>query len=175
MIPGKFLTLRDSSARCSRNPPETLVGDPSPRQTSTGNNSGCVMKSERGARSLGAPTHPMVTEFTQRPVICGGRLPGVWEKNIWPLVHRKQMTKNLDPSTYGKNRHFSGLARERRTSRATSRPLDHGSTFYFGSHKNSLASPDTKRVDRRFILYRDRRCIVGWCLENRRQKNSIPL
>ena len=30
-----------------------------------------------GARPLGAPTHPLVTVFTKRPVIGGERLPGV--------------------------------------------------------------------------------------------------
>ena len=30
-----------------------------------------------GARPLGAPTHPLVTVFTKRPVIGGGRRPGV--------------------------------------------------------------------------------------------------
>ena len=61
-----------------------------------------------------------------------------------------------------------------RTSRATSRPLDYGSTCYFRGHLYSLALPDTKRVDRGFILCRNRRCIVGWCVENRR-RISIPL
>ena len=30
-----------------------------------------------GARSLGAPTHPLATVFTKRPVVRGGRRPGV--------------------------------------------------------------------------------------------------
>ena len=40
------------------------------------------------------------------------------------------MTKNLDPYPMAKNRHFSGMGEERRTSRATSRPLDRGFTIY---------------------------------------------
>ena len=48
---------------------------------------------------------------------------------------------------------FSGLGEERRTPRATSRPLDHGSTWYLrGRHQHSLALPDTKRVGRGLIL-----------------------
>ena len=46
-----------------------------------------------GARSLGAPTHPLVTMFTKRPVIRGGRRPGVWYKYIWALLCRNQATK----------------------------------------------------------------------------------
>ena len=86
------------------------------------------------------------------------------------------MTKNLDPSPMAKNRRFSGLGKERRTSRATSRPLDPGSTYNFGGrHLYSLALPETKGVDRGFILYRDRRCVVGWFVENRRQQIPITL
>ena len=71
--------------------------------------------------------------------------------------------------------HFSGLGKARKTSRATSHPLEHGSTFNVGGHHPcSLALPHTKRVDRGFILYRDRRCVAGWCVENRRKKNIDP-
>ena len=57
-----------------------------------------------GARSLGAPTHPLVTVFTKRPVIGGGRRPGVWYTHIWALLCRKQATKIIDPSPMEKNR-----------------------------------------------------------------------
>ena len=57
-----------------------------------------------GARSLGAPTHPLVTVFTKRPRIRGGRRPGIWYKHIWALLCRKQATKILDPSQLAKNR-----------------------------------------------------------------------
>ena len=136
-----------------------------------------------GERSLGAPTHPRVTVLTWRPVICGGRLPGIWRAPArhlrkktfgrWRIENRWRKISIL--LRWHKTDIFSGLGKERRTSRATSRPLDHGSTCYFGRNLHSLALPDTKRVDRGFILCRDRRCIVGWCVENRRQKNSIPL
>ena len=59
-----------------------------------------------GARPLGAPTHPLVTVFPKRPVIGGGRRPGVWYKHIWVLLCRKQATKNIDPSPMAKNRPF---------------------------------------------------------------------
>ena len=36
------------------NPPQTLVGDPGPRQTSIGKNSDCVMKSEQGVLVRGS-------------------------------------------------------------------------------------------------------------------------
>ena len=55
-----------------------------------------------GARSLGAPTHPLVTVFTKRPVIGGGRRPGVWYKHIWALLCRKQATKNSRSLSDGK-------------------------------------------------------------------------
>ena len=60
-----------------------------------------------GARSLGAPTHPLVTVFTKRPVIGVRRRPGVWYKHIWALLCRKQATKFLDPSLMEKK--MSGL------------------------------------------------------------------
>ena len=48
---------------------------PSPGQTSIDKANDCAMKSERG--SLGAPTHPLVTVLTYRPVTRDGRRPGV--------------------------------------------------------------------------------------------------
>ena len=59
-----------------------------------------------GARPLGAPTHPLITVFTKRPVIGGGRRPDVWYKHIWALLCRKQATKILDPSPMAKHRPF---------------------------------------------------------------------
>ena len=101
---------------------------PSPGQTSIHKTNDCAMKSERGAL-VKAPTHPLVTVFTKRPVIGGGRRPGVRYKHIWALLCRKHATKILDPSPMEKKKtFFSGLGEERRTPRATSRPLDHGST-----------------------------------------------
>ena len=64
-----------------------------------------------GARSLGAPTHPLVTVFTKRPVIGGGRRPGVWYKHIWALLCGKQATKFLDPCPMAKNRPFFRFGR----------------------------------------------------------------
>ena len=80
------------------------------------------------------------------------------------------MTKTLDPFD-GKNGDFCTFEQ-----RATSRPPHHRTTFYFrGGYLYSLALPDTTGVDSGLILYRDRGCIVGWCVENRRQIISIPI
>ena len=100
---GKFNTLRDSGTghaeltcagegRAIFMKPHPSVGrDPRPRLTSIGQNSDCVVKSAQGALVRGSgPPYNSVTEFTRRPVICGGHLSGVWEKNIWQLVYRKQ-------------------------------------------------------------------------------------
>ena len=98
-----------------------------------------------GARSIGAPTHPLVTVFTKRPVIGGGRRPGVW---------------------------FSGLREERRTPRATSRPLHHGSTWHLpGSHLHSPTLPDTNRVGRGLLPCRDQRPIAAWAVFEQRVDN----
>ena len=51
-------------------------GIPSPRQTSIDKTNDCVTISERGAL-VRAQTHRLVTVFTTRPVIRGGRRPGV--------------------------------------------------------------------------------------------------
>ena len=76
---------------------------PSPGQTSIDKTNDCAMKSERGA-PVRAPTHPLVTVFTKRAVIGGGRRPGVCYKHIWALLCRKQATKILDPFPMAKNR-----------------------------------------------------------------------
>ena len=72
-----------------------------PRQNSIDKANDCAIKSEGGAL-LRAPTHPLLTVFTKRPVICDGRRPGVWSKHIWVLLCRKQATKFLDPSPTAK-------------------------------------------------------------------------
>ena len=51
-------------------------------QTPIDKTNGCVMNSERAALVTGSDPHPLVTVFTARPVIRGGRRPGVWYKNI---------------------------------------------------------------------------------------------
>ena len=79
-----------------------------------------------------APTHPLVTVFTTRPVIRGERRPGVWYKNVCPRVCRKQTTKMSIP-LMEKIDLFSGLGEERRTPWATTRLLDHGSPDIFGA------------------------------------------
>ena len=67
------------------------------------------------------------------------------------------MTKIIDPSPMAKIDLFSGLREKRRTPRATSRPLDQGSTRYLrGRHLQSLALSDTKGVGRGLIQCRDR-------------------
>ena len=59
-IYGKSLTLRDSSrgireaSAIFMNPPQTLILDPSPRQTWCGKNSDCVMNSQRSALVRGS-------------------------------------------------------------------------------------------------------------------------
>ena len=83
---------------------------PSRGQTSIDKTNDCAMNLH-GARSLGAPTHPLVTVFTKRTVIRGGRRPGVWYKHIWVLPCRKQAIKIIDPSPMAKNRPFFRLGR----------------------------------------------------------------
>ena len=111
--------------------------------------------------------------FTKRPAVRGGRRPGVWYKHIWALLCRRQATKNLDPSPMAKNGHFFHvLGEDCRAPRATSGPLDHGSTWCLrGRHLHSLALPDTKRVGRGLILCRGRRSIVAWTVFDQRLDN----
>ena len=78
---------------------------PSPGQTSIDKTNDCAMQSERGTPVRGSDP-PLVTVFTKRPVIGGGRRPGVWYKHIWALLSRKHATKILDPSPMAKNRPF---------------------------------------------------------------------
>ena len=84
-----------------------------------------------GARPLGAPTHSLVTVFTKRRVIGGGRRPGFWYKHVWALLCRKQATKISIPLRWQKIGPFPGLREGHWTPRATSRPLDHGSAWYW--------------------------------------------
>ena len=110
-------------------PLQTLVGDPSPRQTSIGKNSDCVIKSEQGALVRGS-----VGSQSSHEGRCyvTGACQASEKKNIWPLVNRKQRRLKFSvPLRWQKSDIFSSLGKERRTSRATSRPTDHGSTCYF--------------------------------------------
>ena len=81
------------------------------------------------------------------------------------LLCRKHAIHFSIPLRWQKIGLFSGLGEERTTPRATSRPLDHGSTWrLWGLHLHSPALPDTNRVGRELILCRDRRPIVEWAL-----------
>ena len=88
-------------------------------------------------------------------------------KHIWVLLCREQATKFLDPSPMAKKWPFSGLGKEARwTPRATSRPLDHGSTWYIrGRRLHSPALPDTNRVGLGFYVetYRRVSCFLLAC------------
>ena len=88
-----------------------------------------------GARSLGAPTHPLVTVFTKRPVIGGGRRPGVWYNTLGRCCVENRRQKISIPLRWQKIGRFSSFGEERRTPWATCRSLDHGSTWYLrGRH-----------------------------------------
>ena len=80
-----------------------------------------------GARPLGAPTHPLVTVFTKRPVIGGGRRQASDTNTFGRCCVKSMRQKFSIPLRWQKIGLLSGLE-ERRTPRATSRPLDHGST-----------------------------------------------
>ena len=82
---------------------------PSPAQTSIDKTNDYAMKSERGTLVWGS--NPLVTVFTKRPVMGGGRRPGVCYKHIWALLFRKQATKILHPSPMAKNRPFFRFGR----------------------------------------------------------------
>ena len=77
-----------------------------------------------------------------------------------------------------KNSIFSGLGEDRRTPRATSPPVEHGSTWYLrGRHQHSPALPDTNRVGRGLLLCRDRRPIVALavfdqCVDNFQRESA---
>ena len=101
---------------------------PSPGQTSSIDKSNdCAMKSERGALVKGSdpPSGHSVDKTT------GDR----WRAPARRLIQthlgaavQKTGNKNSRSLSDGKTCLFSDLGEERRTPRATSRPLDHGST-----------------------------------------------
>ena len=100
---------------------------PSPRQTSIHKSNDRVMKSERGA--LVRSSDPHSGHSSVYPTVGDmWRAPARRLKKKWPLACRKQTTKKLVPLGWQNIDHFSGLGDEHRTPRATSRPLDHGST-----------------------------------------------
>ena len=130
----------------------------SPRQTSIDKTNDCAMKSKRGALVRGSdpPSGRSVHKTTgDRWRAPARRLI----RDIWALLCKKQAKTNLDPSPMAKKGLFFRFGREeRRTPRATSRPLDHESTWYLrGRHLHSPALPDTNRVGRGLLLCRDRR------------------
>ena len=84
---------------------------PSPGQTSIGKKHQRLLHEIDGARSLGAPTHPLVTVISKRPVIGGGRRPGVLCKRIWALLCGKQAINILELSPTAKNRPFFRFGR----------------------------------------------------------------
>ena len=100
---------------------------PSPRQTSIDKTNDCAMKSERGAlvRDSDPPSGHCVHKTT------GDR----WRAPARRLIQTHSgaaVQKTGDKTSrflrWQKIGFFSGLGEERRTPRATSRPLDHGST-----------------------------------------------
>lgn len=120
------------------------------------------MTSERGAlfrgsdRSYGHSIWPVIRRALARRMI---------KKNIRQLVCWKQTTRMTDLSRTASNILVSGLGKEIRTPPATSRPsrpLDHGSTWWFrGHHLHSLPLPDTKQGYRGLILSWDRRSVIA--------------
>ena len=70
-----------------------------------------AVKSERGAAVRGSDPPSGHSSVQKRPVIGGGRRPGVRYKRIWALLCRKQATKILDPSPMAKNMPFFGFGR----------------------------------------------------------------
>ena len=134
---------------------------PSPRQTSIDKTNDCVTKSERGALVRGSdpPSGHSVHNTAG----------GVWRAPARRLIQNtfgrwcveSRRLKFSIPFRWQKMNFFSGFKKVRRTPRAISRLLDHGSAWYFrGRHLHSLALPDTKRAGRGLILCRDRRSIV---------------
>ena len=122
------------------------------------------MKSERGALVRGSDppsghsVHKTTGDRWWVPARC------LIQTHLGAAVYQ-QATKVLDVSLIAKNSLFSSLGEERRTRRATSRPLHHGSTWYLrGLYLYSMALPDTNRVDRGFPWCRDRRPIVAWAV-----------
>ena len=73
----------------------------------------------------------------------------------------KKQTKILYPSPMAKIDNFSGLGEERKTPRATSRPLDHGSARHLPRPSTFIGLADKKRVDRGLISCRDQPSICA--------------
>ena len=138
---------------------------PSPGQTSIDKTNDCAMKSEQGA--LVRDSDPPSCHSVHKTTGDRWRAPA---RHIWALLGRKQATKFLDPPPMAKNRPFCRFGR--RTPRVTSRPLDHGSTWYLrGRHLHSPALPDTNRVGRGLIPRRGRRLIVAGAVFDQRVDN----
>ena len=141
-------TARESSAKCLFEAAGFRVLDRHPSTKTT-----TAPWNLNGARSLGAPTHPLVTVFTKWPVIGGARRPDVWYKHrwyIWALLCRKQATKILDPSPTAKNRPFLQVLEKSVGRRG--QLLARGSTWYLlGRLLLSPALPDTNWVGRGWL------------------------
>ena len=100
---------------------------PSPRQTSIDQTNECIMKSEWGALFRGSD--PPSGRSVHNTAGDTWRAPArrLIQKHL-PTGVPKTDDKNLDPSPMVKKWTFFRFGRERRTPRATSRLLDHGST-----------------------------------------------
>ena len=100
---------------------------PSPGQTFSDKTNDCAMKSDRGAPVRGSD--PPSGHSVHKTTGDRWRAPSrrLIQTHLGAAVY-KTGDKILDPSPTAKSRPFSGLREERWTPRATSRPLDHGST-----------------------------------------------
>ena len=101
---------------------------PSPRQTSIDKTNDCAMKSERGelVRGSDPPSGHSVHKTTGNIYVTGaGQTSDINTFGRSCVENRRQ--KFSIPLRWQKIDLFSGLGEERRTPRATSRPLDHGS------------------------------------------------
>ena len=139
---------------------------PSPGQTSIDINNDCAMKSERGAPVRGSD--PPSGHSVHKTTGDGWRAPAR------PLIQTfgRCCVENRPQKFSQKIGLFSGLGEERRTPQATSRPLDHGSTWYLrGRHLHSPALPETNRVGRGLLLCRNRTPIVAWAVFDQRVGN----
>ena len=138
------------------NPPQTLVGDPGPRQTSIGKNSDCVMKSEQGVLVRGSDppqghrVHTKAGDMWRAPARRLREKP--LAAGVYLVGNRRQ--KVSIPLQWQKSDIFSGLDKERSTSRAT-----------------KMVLADTKRVDRGLILHRVCRRLV--CRTDDKKSRSL--
>ena len=142
---------------------------PSPRQTWIDKTNDCVMKSERGALVSSSDRPSGQCSQHGRWYVAGaGQASDTNTFGRCCVENRRQ--KISIPLRWQKKKFFVG--EERRRPKATSRPLDHGSTWYLrGRHLHSLALPDTKRVGRGLIPCRDRRSVVAWAVVDQRADN----